>query len=200
MLGVTLLITISMEVIDDFLPKRYQDELESVLLRHDFPWYYQPNITTGKPKVLDDQFKYSHGFTHQFYHQEHGVQSSFYCLVQTLLHFVPQPYPIKGYYRLKANMTVPVQGWNKDTVQEPHVDMPIDHLVCLYYVNDSDGDTFFFENYFEEKGEPESFKVLERVKPKKGRAVVFDGLRYHGSNCPIESQSRVIINAGMIVQ
>lgn len=187
------------EVIENFLPQSYQDELESVLTRYDFPWYYQPNITTGKPKINDERFKYSHGFTHQFYHQEHGVQSSFYGLVQTLLHFVPEKYKVQGYYRLKANLTVPVEGWNKDTVQEPHVDMPIPHLVCLYYVNDSDGDTFFFDQMFDERAEPNDFTVYKRIAPKKGTAVIFDGLRYHGSNCPIESQSRFIINAGMII-
>jgi len=187
------------EVIENFLPQSYQDELESVLTRYDFPWYYQPEITTGKPKVQDERFKYSHGFTHQFYHQEHSVQSSFYGLVQTLLHFVPQKYNVQGYYRLKANLTVPLEGWNKDCCQEPHVDMPIPHLVCLYYVNDSDGDTFFFDQMFDERAEPEEFTVYKRIAPKKGTAVIFDGLRYHGSNNPIEYQNRFIINAGIVI-
>ena len=120
-------------------------------------------------------------------------------MIQNFRHFVPYPEKIHGYYRLKANLTVPVNGWTKDTVQEPHIDMPIPHLVCLYYVNDSDGDTFFFNETFNEEREPEQFTIMERVAPKKGRAVIFDGLRYHGSNCPIESQSRFIINAGMII-
>ncbi len=182
-----------MEVIDDFIPKSFQDELEQVLTRHDFPWYYQPNINSAESQ------EQVHGFTHQFYQQENGVQSSFFGLVQTMLHFVPQAYMCKGYYRLKANMTVPVQGWNKDSKQNPHVDMPIDHLVCLYYVNDSDGDTYIYEEMFEEEGEPKEFKVLEKVTPKKGRAVVFDGLRYHSSNCPIENKNRIILNADLIV-
>ena len=193
-------ITISMfEVVDNLIPQSYQDELENVLTRFDFPWYYQPNITSGKPKIQNEQFKYSHGFTHQFYHQEHGVQSAFWGMIQNFRHFVPYPEKIHGYYRLKANLTVPVNGWTKDTVQEPHIDMPIPNLVCLYYVNDSDGDTFFFNETFNEEREPEQFTIMERVAPKKGRAVIFDGLRYHGSNCPIESQSRFIINAGMII-
>ena len=37
-----------MEVIDDFIPKSFQDELEQVLTRHDFPWYYQPNINSAE--------------------------------------------------------------------------------------------------------------------------------------------------------
>ena len=60
-----------MEVIDDFIPKSFQDELEQVLTRHDFPWYYQPNINSAESQ------EQIHGFTHQFYQQENGVQSSF---------------------------------------------------------------------------------------------------------------------------
>lgn len=186
-----------LEVIDNFLPQSFQNEIEQTLSRHDFPWYYQPNITTGKPKVQDERFKYSHGFTHQFYHQEHGVQSAFWGIIQNLQHFVS--HDTMGYYRLKANLTVPVNNWSNETVQEPHVDMPIPHLVCLYYANDSDGDTFFFDQTFDERAEPEEFTVLKRVTPKKGRAVIFDGLRYHGSNNPIETQARYIINAGLII-
>jgi hypothetical protein len=185
------------EVIENFFPKSYQDEIEETMSRFDFPWYYQPMITTGKPKVNDERFKYSHGFTHQFFHAERGVESKFWGLIQNLQHYVP--YDTKGYYRLKANLTVPVKGWTKDTVQEPHIDMPIPHLVCLYYVNDSDGDTFFFDQMFDEKAEPTKFTVYRRVAPKKGTAVIFDGLRYHGSNNPIESNNRYIINAGLII-
>ena len=187
------------QVIDNFLPKLYQDEIEGVMTRNNFPWYYQPNITTGKPKINDERIKYSHGFTHQFYHQEEGIQSAFYGFVQTLLHFVPEKYNVQGYYRLKANLTVPDPNWTKDTFHEPHVDMPIPHLVLLYYVNDSDGDTYFFDQMFDERAEPEEFTVYKRVAPKKGTAVIFDGLRYHGSNCPIDHSNRLIINAGIII-
>jgi len=191
------IINVMFEVIDNFLPKSYQDELENVLTRYDFPWYYQPMLTTGKPKVQNEMFKYTHGFTHQFYHQERGVESPFWGLIQNFRHFVPVP--TQDYYRLKANLTVPVNDWNENCCQEPHIDMPIPHLVCLYYVNDSDGDTFFFNEVFDQKHEPENFSVYERITPKKGRAVVFDGLRYHGSNNPINYPNRFIINAGLVI-
>jgi hypothetical protein len=52
---------------------------------------------------------------------------------------------------------------------------------------------------FNEKAEPDKFTVYKRVAPKKGTAVIFDGLRYHGSNNPIESNNRYIINAGLVI-
>ena len=50
-----------------------------------------------------------------------------------------------------------------------HTDMKCPHTVCLYYVNDADGDTFFFDKNRE---------IVDRVTPKKGSMVVFDGLTF----------------------
>jgi len=80
-----------------------------------------------------------------------------------------------------------------------HVDLPIPHMVCLYYVNDSDGDTFIFDksrdveiNSIDDFRNKE-FNVLKRVSPKKGRAIIFDGFRYHSSSCSSKNL-RCILN------
>lgn len=59
----------------------------------------------------------------------------------------------------------------------PHVDMGIPHWVVLYYVNDSDGDTVFFDKHN---------NIVERVTPKKGRVVFFNGNILHGGGIPKE--------------
>jgi hypothetical protein len=56
----------------------------------------------------------------------------------------------------------------------PHTDLPFDHYVVLYYVNDSDGDTVFFQNG----------KIVKRVSPKRGRLIIFDGRIEHGGGIP----------------
>jgi len=80
-----------------------------------------------------------------------------------------------------------------------HVDLPIPHMVCLYYVNDTDGDTFIFDKSRDveinsiEDFQNKKFNVLKRVGPKKGRAVIFDGFRYHSSSGPSKNL-RCILN------
>jgi len=69
-----------------------------------------------------------------------------------------------------------------------HVDMKLPHVVVLYYVNDADGDTFFFNN---------SREIVDRVTPKKGRAVVFDGLTLHASSMPTKNH-RISLNLGYV--
>lgn len=65
----------------------------------------------------------------------------------------------------------------------PHTDRPEEHLGLIYYVNDSDGDTIFFEGD----------KELQRVSPKKGRIVIFDGNTLHAGGFPTDNP-RCIVN------
>ena len=65
----------------------------------------------------------------------------------------------------------------------PHIDFPLPHTVVLYYLNDADGDTVFFDA---------GGNVIERVSPKKGRVLVFDGSLYHGGGIPKKGPRSVV--------
>lgn len=188
------------KVIDNFLPEAYQDEIENTLGAYNFPWYYRPSINNGKPKLHDPRFAYAHGFVHNFYNDEQGPMSAYYSTVDTIRHFAEQHGFVNyGYHRLKANLNVSIPNWTDEMCQEPHTDMPSPHLVCIYYVNDSDGDTFIFDRKFEPNDpNPGEFKIKQRVSPKKGRALFFDGLYYHAGSYPINNSHRIMINANLI--
>jgi len=57
----------------------------------------------------------------------------------------------------------------------PHVDNTNPHDVLLYYINDADGDTFFFDN---------NGKIIHRETPERGKMVIFDGATFHSSSPP----------------
>lgn len=65
----------------------------------------------------------------------------------------------------------------------PHVDFPFSHTVVLYYLNDADGDTVFFDD---------EGNITERVSPKRGRVLVFDGTLYHGGGIPKQGPRSVV--------
>jgi hypothetical protein len=83
----------------------------------------------------------------------------------------------------------------------PHVDFYEPHIVGLYYVDDSDGDTVIFNETFDQVNIEQSaryanegkFTVLARISPKKGKMVFFDGKHYHASMHPKEHAQRVVI-------
>jgi len=71
----------------------------------------------------------------------------------------------------------------------PHTDLPYPHWVILYYVNEADGDTVFFNS----EGE-----IIQTVSPKKGRVVLFDGLIKHSGGIP-KQKNRAVVNFDIIV-
>ncbi len=81
-------------------------------------------------------------------------------------------------------------------VDTPHLDRFEPHLVFLYYVCDSDGDTIIYDYKTEKEGDVpffEDVKELKRVTPKQGRVVVFDGLYWHTAEQP-KKDVRCILN------
>jgi hypothetical protein len=99
---------------------------------------------------------------------------------------------VDNIFRVKANIVVG-NSQNDNTYHFPHVDSINPHYVFLYYVNDSDGDTVFFNEFF--NGEKiKKITEFDRVKPKAGLGVVFNGLQYHASSSPIESKFRCVLN------
>ena len=80
-----------------------------------------------------------------------------------------------------------------------HINQETPHLVLLYYVNDADGETLLYdktaddieddEMYLDEKHE---FNVVNKIMPKQGRILLFDGKTYHSSSSPT-TEMRCII-------
>ena len=84
--------------------------------------------------------------------------------------------------RLMINMQTIRPTWSMNA---PHPDFHNkDMITVLYYVNDSDGDTFFFEG-------PE---CVNRVSPVKGTAAVYPSNMVHAGSTPTKTETRVVIN------
>jgi len=81
-------------------------------------------------------------------------------------------------------------------IDTPHLDRFEPHLVFLYYVCDSDGDTIIYDYKTEKEGDVpffEDVKELKRITPKQGRVVIFDGLYWHTAEQP-KKDVRCILN------
>jgi hypothetical protein len=97
----------------------------------------------------------------------------------------------------------------KNKVNKPHVDFSkkffestaydpdTNHFVLLCYINDSDGSTIIYN----EKDPFDSLKGLsikEKINPKAGRAIFFEGDQYHSSSFPSEYSNRMVLNINLI--
>ena len=171
------------QVIDNFLPIQLADSLEHMLFSADFPWYYIPDITYGHSP--DTEVKNS-AFMHNLYKEETGP-SSFYLNVCSLPFLGSAKVPPSRVSRAIALMQTPQMNINSYLHNNPHVDNLSPHIVFLYYVCDSDGDTFIFST------DKDDSTVTKQVSPKKNRALIFDGGIYHASSKPKDS-NRCVIN------
>jgi hypothetical protein len=91
--------------------------------------------------------------------------------------------PISKLIRIKANLQLP-QSREENQYNTPHVDNYSPHMVAIYYVNESDASTLFFDK---------DFYVYKKVQSKRGRMIVFSGDNYHAGQPPTKNP-RIIIN------
>ena len=185
-------------IIDDgFLTQEEIDGLKETFLGQSFPWHLHKQLLTpqnSRPFYVDNIEEYQgFQFGHTFYFE--GQPQSEYCGVVFELFqkfCAKNNISAKAFLRIKANLTFP--DGPSELTQAPHIDHPFPHKVFLYYVNDSDGDTIIYDKKFTEAGESVDLYEKERVTPKAGRAIFFDGLTYHTPLTPLSTPYRAVIN------
>ena len=102
----------------------------------------------------------------------------------------------------RSFLQLPLQeSFTGTDIDSPHVDLQTPHLVFLYYVLDSDGDTVIYKNKTDGSTRPffDELEVLQKITPKQGSVVVFDGLHWHTAEQP-RKNVRCIINNDIIIK
>lgn len=110
--------------------------------------------------------------------------------------------------RHKINKTSPLNK-EYDPTKLIHIDMGEEHIVIIYYINDSNGDTFLFKNKLGNsienvktnfnKIDVDNLELIEKVSPKKGRVFIFNGSLYHYGQYPIIG-NRYVINYNTVAK
>mgnify|MGYP003139847252 FL=1 len=187
-------------VIDDFINKEYQEKIKLELLggvdskneHHfsDFPWFYIEDVTASG----DDDSQHRPAMAHQyveFDEQSPGITvSEYHDLFTPLLKKIGLTIGIRNISVLQGRSFLQFPVKEKGEPDLPHIDiMDKIHIVGLYYVVDSDGDTIIYN----ERKESESYTIKQRVTPKQGRIVIFDGGLYHTAEQPLNN-TRCIVN------
>ncbi len=183
-------------VIDDFISLEYQEKIKQDLLGLDniFPWHYSEDVTAAG----DFDSQHRPAMSHQYVEIDDDNDTS---EIISVYHHLFTPLLSKACQYLKIPETEVIQGrsflqWplvNIDTsvVDLPHIDLDEgeEHIVVLYYVVDSDGDTIIYN----ERTKSPSYTEKQRVSPKQGRVVIFEGGQYHTAEQPTKG-TRCIVN------
>lgn len=165
-------------VIDNVLSEEEANEIiDGIFFNNKLHFFYCNDITDYRKRKLSNN-KFGFGITLD--------ENVFNDIVELAAAKVDMK--VNHVLNTRVFMTTPIV--DDDRVGTPHVDRQTPHFVCLYYVNDSDGDTVFFED-------ENSDNIIHRVSPKKNRAILFKGHLYHAATWPSKSP-RCTININWV--
>jgi len=185
-------------VIDDFIDKDYQEDIKDYLMgdylynNEQFPWYYIDDVTAayeegnqGRPGLSHVYVEYNEDKTSEIVSDFHEVFLPLLSKACQVLQ-VPTANIVQG--RSFLQFPLNLESTDDDT---PHIDLDEGerHIVVLYYVVTSDGDTVIYN----ERTESDTYTVKQRVTPKQGRVVIFDGGLYHTAQQALKN-IRCIVN------
>ena len=184
-------------VFDDIVNLEPQNHIKDLMLNKAM-WSYVSDVTN--PRLNDQQRP---GFAHYFVKDE-IITSDLHNEVLPILKNSLKKLDVHGdrrYLQGRSFLQLPLNIDNREKLDVPHIDLAnFKHLVILYYVTDADGETVIYDNQFvENKKIPkfEDLKEKQRVMPKQGRVVCFDGYYWHTSQQP-SIGTRCIINYNVV--
>lgn len=189
------------KVFDNILSKNTVDNVENVLTSDSFPWFlseksvYKPTSFNEETKTIQSSiYKDRCSFKHSFTLGEPPKKFSiYYNLAKNLLDKILNSIDINSYLllRARANYTYPLAITEPYVPLPPHKDRQYSHIVILYYVTDSDGDTIFLDN---------SNNIINKVTPSKGKFIVFNGNILHSNYFPRLYDKRIVINYNVLMK
>ena len=181
------------KVIDDFIPLSLQEKIKTnLLVGSRFPWFYNIDMTYNADSDMQHR---NPGFSYLFKKTDSMAQS---ILTLAQVGSDVAEYTLKGILQARTFLQLPLSAEFLNTNIDPlHIDTTTPHLVVLYYVIDSDGDTLITDLQYEQVEQldqrVEDHTVIARVTPRQGRAVLFDGSLYHTAEQP-RKNIRCVIN------
>lgn len=189
-----------MKLIENIVTDSVRDRMKRIFLRDEFQWFYNEStsriIPGNKSAIVDANTRESIQFTHKLY-EDGRFQSEFVEYVQKIMKALEEKEGIvcTTLLRAKCNLLPQDRGATVDQYHPPHIDSKDANdytYTLIYYVNDSDGDTFLFNEKYGD--DFENVTVAHRQTPKEGCALLFKSTSYHASSSPINTSSRVVIN------
>ena len=184
-------------IIDNFLTKSYYEKILELVTGSNFEWWYINNITDVSKKMIDSEPLHfnDYGFEHTFLHEKEGPVSRFASFIEPMLYQILDITNCDLIWRARADMVT----WSKeDFIHPAHDDFPFPNTAAVFYINETDGDTIFYNVKPAAVVKDKELKEYDRVSPKANRLVIFDGNLLHTGCSPTKHKIRILINSNYI--
>ena len=189
-------------IIDDFIDKEYQEDIKNILIGNKdfawedqeitFDWYFISDVTDAYAERQQKRWAFTHEYAGLDWGEDEDDELN--NLFIPMLSEVCKKMDFDNLKILQGRSFLQFPLNLKDkTPDTPHIDLDQEHIVALYYVCDSDGDTIIYNERKDQGLEAKSYTIKEKVTPKQGRMVIFDGTLYHTAEQP-ENNVRCVVN------
>ncbi len=185
-------------IIDNCLPEDFFNKFVKELTNWDYvPWYFTEHTAFApvqKDTSKNSLFESSWAHTSVIEGRDNSHLAPL-CREAVNLILEKNKETLRNLYRVRFGL---ITCNETSLVHDAHVDYQFKHRTGLLYINDSDGDTFFYDKFYKH-GELypiqcDQSNVINSVSPKQNRALTFDGWQYHSSSTPTKNKYRMVMN------
>ena len=191
-------------ILDDVLTISEILTIQNAFLNINFPWFFPDtgrfnkeknnfDFYTSKPEYIDSDSNENTFEALQLCHvhilnQNTAINNISSQPIQFLANKICKKLNVQmEFFRVKSNCQFK-QTYKHNAHNYSHIDNTYrDHLVMIYYVNDSDGNTKIFK-------ENTKYDILSEIEPKAGRFIIFNGNHYHAGIHPKLNDYRIVVN------
>lgn len=168
---------------DNFLTENEIKQLQDILYldrNSKFPWYFSQQFNLQSNGLNFEHIGMSNGENFSPFADEGNKILEKFCLKNNIT--------IKKILNVNASLLTMDDTLENYSLSETEFNEP--HLIFMYYVNDSDGETLLFNERYSSWGkfDKDTIHTAGKISPQAGRAVVFDNLQ-HYAECPPKSNN-----------
>ena len=184
-------------VMDNLIDDVTSENIKQELVKDTFNWFISEGpLTVSKElyeKNSDDKTFDYYQFSHNFIKDDGSLNSVKIDLIKILVEKLQTHFKCEfRFNRIKANLQTEYQtNLVYNTAHRDQYDANRDHIVVIYYVNDSDGKTFIFDN------DERPWTIKKEIESKQGRFLIFNGKHHHSGNHP-KKGIRMVINFNIV--
>lgn len=188
-----------MEIFNNAFDEKLFLKIKETILTPEFTWHYS---STAYPEDIEGNKLFNFSFSHTVFCEE-NIKSGIYPLMYAA--FIDFMKKNNQKFSNLLRIRVGLLGVTETPFYHaPHVDYQSEHKTALIYLNNSDGPTTFYKEFYDPNSKKDSkdfidnLTISERIHPEENKMVVFNGLRYHASCTPTKHPRRITANFNFI--
>jgi len=189
--------TPSIHSFDDFVTEAEKSKLIDFFCSPSFRWGLTVNAVNGVKYNIEIKDDAIVGLFHSFVF-DWNIRSEYYEEVSWLLdRYRDYGFDPEDCFRMRAGMFLKHPSQDP---HEPHVDATFPHYTSVFYINDCDGDFHLYNETYKTHPfkKPTKFTLVDKIAPKSGSVIMFNGEHYHASSYPNRSSLRLAITFNFI--